>query len=92
MSDQGFRWGLSSPASIAAEFTRGIRTAPSAEVVAVASRDLGRAKAFADLHGVGSAFASLEELAASPDVDGVYVCSPVRDGSRPQRLGSAEFR
>ena len=28
-------------------------------------------------HGVGSAFGSLEELAASPDVDGVYVCSPV---------------
>jgi len=77
MSSKVFRWGLSSPASIAAEFTRAIRTSPSAEVVAVASRDLGRARAFADKHDVGSAFGSLEDLVASHEVDGVYVCSPV---------------
>lgn len=77
MSDQVFRWGLSSPGSIAVEFTRAIRTAPSAEVVAVASRSLVRAKAFADEHGIASAYGSLADLAASPDVDGVYVCSPV---------------
>lgn len=77
MSDRPFRWGISSPASIAAEFTRSIKSAPSAEVVAVASRDLGRAKAFAGEHGIGAAFGSLAELAASPDIDGVYVCSPV---------------
>ena len=77
MSDQRFRWGISSPGAIAVEFIRSIRTTSSAEVVAVASRDLGRARAFADEHGVGSAFGSLEDLAASPDVDGVYVCSPV---------------
>lgn len=76
-SGQKFRWGLSSPAAIAREFTRSIDSSPSAEVVAVASRDLGRARAFADEHGIGSAFGSLAELAASPDVDGVYVCSPV---------------
>jgi predicted dehydrogenase len=77
MSDQVFRWGISSPGAIAVEFARSIRTAPLAEVVAVGSRDLGRAKVFADEHGIGSAFGSLEDLAASPDVDGVYVCSPV---------------
>ncbi|WP_328609531.1 Gfo/Idh/MocA family oxidoreductase [Amycolatopsis sp. NBC_00345] len=59
------------------EFARSIRSSPSAEIVAVASRDLGRAKAFAGEHGIGTAFGSLEELAASPDIDGVYVCSPV---------------
>ena len=77
MSGQKFRWGISSPGAIAVEFLRSIRTTPSAEVVAVGSRDLGRARAFADTHGIDTAFGSLEELAASPDVDGVYVCSPV---------------
>ena len=77
MRDRKFRWGISSPASIAVEFTRSIQPTPSAEIVAVASRDLGRAKAFADEHGIGTAFGSLEELASSPDIDGVYVCSPV---------------
>ena len=77
MSVQKFRWGLSSPSGIAVEFTQSIRTSSSAEVVAVGSRDLGRARAFADTHAIDAAFGSLEELAASPDVDGVYVCSPV---------------
>jgi len=77
MSGPVFRWGLSSPAGIAVEFTRSIRTTSSAEVVAVASRDLGRAKAFADEHDIGSAYGSLADMAASPDIDGVYICSPV---------------
>ena len=77
MSGQKFRWGISSPGAIAVEFVRSIRTSSSADVVAVASRDLRRATAFAEQHRVRSAFGSLEELAASPDVDGVYVCSPV---------------
>ena len=77
MSSQKFRWGISSPGAIAIEFASSIRSSPSAEVVAVASRDLGRAQAFADAHEIGTAFGSLEDLAASPDVDGVYVCSPV---------------
>jgi predicted dehydrogenase len=77
MSEHRFRWGISSPGAIAGEFITSIRSTSSAEVVAVGSRDLGRARAFADTHRIGSAFGSLEELAASPDVDGVYVCSPV---------------
>lgn len=77
MSTQKFRWGISSPGAIAVEFAKSIRTSPSAEVAGVASRDIGRAKAFAETHGIEKAFGSLEDLAASPDVDGIYVCSPV---------------
>jgi predicted dehydrogenase len=77
MSGKKFRWGLSSPGAIGVEFTRSIRTSSSAEVVAVGSRDMGRARAFADSHGIALAFGSLQELASSPDVDGVYVSSPV---------------
>jgi predicted dehydrogenase len=77
MSGQKFRWGISSPGAIAVEFAKSIRSSPSAEVVAVASRDLGRAKKFAETHDIGISFGSLEDLATSPDIDGVYVCSPV---------------
>ena len=77
MTSQKFRWGISSPGAIAVEFAASIRSSPSAEVVAVASRDLGRATTFAEANGIGTAYGSLEELATSPQVDGVYVCSPV---------------
>ena len=77
MTSQKFRWAISSPGAIAVEFATSIRSSSSAEVVAVASRDLGRATAFAAANGIRTAHGSLEELVASPEVDGVYVCSPV---------------
>jgi D-xylose 1-dehydrogenase (NADP+, D-xylono-1,5-lactone-forming) len=53
------------------------RTAAHAEVVAVASRDAARARAFADELGLEASFGSYEELLASGDVDAVYVPLPV---------------
>ncbi|SEB99260.1 Predicted dehydrogenase [Paramicrobacterium humi] len=49
---------------------------PGAEIVAVAARDLERARAFAEIHGIPRAFGSYEELLASDDVDAVYVPTP----------------
>jgi len=40
--------------------------------VAVGSRDLGRAQAFASEHGVARAHGSYEELLADPEVDAIY--------------------
>ncbi|MBQ9057942.1 MAG: Gfo/Idh/MocA family oxidoreductase [Atopobiaceae bacterium] len=40
------------------------------------SRDMKRAHAFARTHGADLAFDSLESLAASPDIDAVYIASP----------------
>ena len=42
------------------------------EVVAIASRDLGRARAAASELGIPRAFGSYEDLLADPDVDAVY--------------------
>jgi predicted dehydrogenase len=39
---------------------------------AVGSRDLGRAKAFADEHGLRAAYGSYEELLADPEIDAIY--------------------
>jgi xylose dehydrogenase (NAD/NADP) len=46
------------------------------EVVAVASRDLARAEAFAREHGLARAHASYEALLADRDVDAVYIPLP----------------
>jgi D-xylose 1-dehydrogenase (NADP+, D-xylono-1,5-lactone-forming) len=46
------------------------------EVVAVASREEARARAFARDHGVPKAYPSYEELLAAHDVDAVYVPLP----------------
>lgn len=46
------------------------------ELVAVGSRALGRAEAFARAHGIPKAFGSYAELVADPDIDAVYIATP----------------
>src|SRR4051812_47887913 len=69
------RWGILSTARIAEKIIDGARVAEGAQIVAVGSRDLARAQAFADEHGIERAYASYEELLAS-DVDAVYIPLP----------------
>lgn len=49
---------------------------PELKPVAIYSRSMEDAEAFAKQHGLGHAFDRLEELAACPEVDAVYVASP----------------
>ncbi|MDN8547732.1 Gfo/Idh/MocA family oxidoreductase [Microbacterium sp. NM3R9] len=46
------------------------------EVAAVTSRDIGRARAYADRVGVPGAFGDLASMLADPAIDAVYVGSP----------------
>jgi len=69
------RWGILGPGRIAPRLVRGIRATPRCELVAVASRDLGRARAFAEQHAIPRAYGSYDELLES-DVDVVYVALP----------------
>jgi D-xylose 1-dehydrogenase (NADP+, D-xylono-1,5-lactone-forming) len=71
------RWGVLSTAGIGRLVIEAARTADHAEFVAVASRDAGRARAFADELGLEASFGSYEELLASGEVDAVYVPLPV---------------
>jgi predicted dehydrogenase len=66
------RWGILSTARIARRVVEGARLAPNAEIVAVGSRDAGRARAYADEHGIPRAHGSYEELLADPEVDAIY--------------------
>ncbi len=69
------RWGIISTANIGvAKVIPGILKSPHSEVVALASRDLGRARAALDTLGLTSAraYGTYEELFADPEVDAVY--------------------
>ncbi len=70
------RWGLLSTARINDAFLAGVAQSPSADVVAVASRDVVRARSHAQAHGIASAHGSYEALFADPAVDAVYVSLP----------------
>uniref|UniRef100_A0A7N5K462 Dihydrodiol dehydrogenase n=1 Tax=Ailuropoda melanoleuca TaxID=9646 RepID=A0A7N5K462_AILME len=64
------RWGIVSAGLISSDFTTVLRTLPRSEhqVVAVAARDLSRAKEFARKHDIPKAYGSYEELAKDPNV------------------------
>jgi len=67
------RWGIISTANIGtAKVIPGIMKSAHSEVVAIASRDLDRAKSAARELGIPKAYGSYEELLADPDIDAVY--------------------
>lgn len=70
------RWGIMGPGWIAERFTESVQAHTDQVIAAVASRSPSRSKAFADAFGVPAAYGSYEELAAAPDIDVVYVCTP----------------
>ncbi len=66
------RWGILSTAHINRKLLAGAALSPQVDVVAVGSRELARARAFADEHGIPAAYGSYEELLADPSVEAVY--------------------
>jgi predicted dehydrogenase len=70
------RWGITGPGFIAGMFAEDLANTPGARCVAVASRDAGRATAFAERHGIARAYGDYAALAADPKVDIVYVATP----------------
>jgi predicted dehydrogenase len=71
------RWGILSTSSFADKtFLPGLRRATHVEVVAVASRDLGRAQEFANRNGIPKAYGSYADLLADPSIEVVYIALP----------------
>ncbi|MBJ8349886.1 Gfo/Idh/MocA family protein [Streptococcus zalophi] len=69
------KYGVVSTAQVAPRFIEGVRLAGNGEVVAVSSRSLESAQAFADKHNVSKAYGSLEEMLKNPDIDVIYVAN-----------------
>ena len=70
------RWGILAPGGIANKFAEAVRDLTAGTVVAVGSRDGGRASEFAARHGIPRSYAGYEQLVRDDEVEAVYVASP----------------
>jgi predicted dehydrogenase len=70
------RFGIISTAVIATKVCKGMHAARGATPAAVASRDAGKAKAWAKKHRVPVSYGSYEALLDDPDIDAVYIALP----------------
>lgn len=70
------RFGILGPGSIARKFASDIQLAPNATLVAVASRSIDKAEKFKNEFNAKIAYGSYEELAASDEIDAVYIATP----------------
>jgi xylose dehydrogenase (NAD/NADP) len=70
------RWGLLSTANINRRLIPAIRAASRSNLVAVASRRLETAQAYAAEWNIPKAFGSYEDMLASDQVDAVYISLP----------------
>jgi len=70
------RWGILGAGKIANKFAADLRLVKDAELVAIASRNPKKIAAFTADFPVPLVFHTYEELAASPDVDVIYIATP----------------
>jgi len=70
------RWGLVSTANINRRVIPAIQQSERGQLAAVASRDIGKATAYAAEWQIPSAFGSYEAMLASDEVDAVYISLP----------------
>jgi predicted dehydrogenase len=71
-----FRWGIFGTGAISAKFVAGLAAANSAKAVFVASRELGKAQAFAKGAGIERAIAGYAAGATAGGVDAIYIATP----------------
>ena len=79
MSKEQVRWGLLSTARINERLIPSLRQAQRCELLAVASRNVERAQAYADKWDIPRAYGSYEDLLADPEIDVVYISLPNSD-------------
>ena len=70
------RWGILACGKIAKKFAADLKLVGDGDLVAVASRDIERAKQFAAEYPAKYIFGSYEELVNCDEVDAIYVASP----------------
>ena len=71
-----FRWGILSTARINRAVIPRLHASPRHEALAVASRDVDRARAYAAEWSIRRAYGSYDDLLDDPDVEGVYISLP----------------
>ncbi|MGW6277421.1 aldo/keto reductase [Kribbella sp. NPDC055071] len=76
MTDTQLRWGILGTGNIASRFASQVPTSPTNTVVAVGSRSIDSANAFADKYDIANRHGSYDDLLADDTVDAVYVATP----------------
>ena len=69
------RWGILGTGKVTHSFAEGLRSTPGAELVAVGSRTVETASAFAAKFGIPRSFGTYQDLASADDVDAIYIAS-----------------
>ncbi len=70
------RWGILGTGTIAHKFASDLRYVDNAELTAAGSRSLEKAEDFCREFNIPLSFGSYEDLAASPEVDIIYIATP----------------
>ena len=70
------KWAILGCGRIAGKFAADLLLVPDATLYAVASRDLEKAKVFADQYPAEKVYGSYEALVADPEIDIIYVATP----------------
>lgn len=69
-------WAILAPGNIAAKFATALQGVNDVRLYSVASRNVNRARTFADTHGFETVAESYQALLADPKVDVIYIASP----------------
>ena len=70
-------WGIMATGKIAHTFAKAVNSVEDAKLYACASRTQEKAEEFGKLYGAEKSYGSYEQLAADPNVDIIYVASPM---------------
>lgn len=70
-----YRWAIVGLGTIATQFAENFNS-DLGDLYGAASRNLGKARSFANTHNISKAFGSYDELFADPNVDIVYIATP----------------
>src|ERR1700761_6189549 len=71
-----YNWGIIGPGKIANKFATALTLAGRTRLMAIASRNAARGRAFAATHGAQRIYDSYEMLAADPNIDAIYIATP----------------
>lgn len=71
------KWGVLSTGKIANSFAKALQATADAELYAVSSRSLEKARAFAEKYGFSKYYGSSEDLLNDKEVEVVYIASPM---------------
>ena len=73
---KNYRWGILGAGRIAEKFCTALNFVDGAEVYAVASRDMEKAKAYAAKFGAAKVYNNYDELIKDENIDIIYIATP----------------